>query len=82
MDTIKACRLKSIRYLVGLFVLGIALFYTFYSINKISPDYVQIVPVLLIACWVLMYVDYVSLKTQIGILKELEKAKAAGAEDI
>ena len=43
MDTIKACRHKSIRCLIALFVLGITLVYTFYSIYKINPDYVQIV---------------------------------------
>ena len=82
MDTLKACRHKSIRCLIVLFVLGITLIYTFYSIYKINPDYVQIVPVLPITCWLLVYVDYVSLKTKIEILKEIEKAKAAQAEDI
>ncbi len=80
MDRIKAYRLKSIRYIIALSILGITLLYTFYSINKIKPDYLQIIPVLLIASWLVMYIDYVNLKTKIEILRELDKERPTASE--
>ncbi len=52
----------------------ILLLYTFYSTNKIKPVEQQIVPALLIAFCLMMYINYVNLKTKAEILKELEKA--------
>jgi TRAP-type C4-dicarboxylate transport system permease small subunit len=74
MDKIKQYKRKSISFLISLLVVGITLLYTFYSVNKIKPNYQQIVPALLIACWLIAYINYVNLKTKVEILKELEKA--------
>jgi len=61
--------------------MGIALLYTFYSINKIKPGDQQIVPFLLIAFCLMMYINYVNLKTKVEILRELEKEKATRNEE-
>ena len=81
MDKIKTYKRQSIRTLIPLIILGIVLLYTFYSVNKIKPIDPQIVPVLLITVWLMMYINYVNLKTKIEILRELEKEKAAMKEE-
>ena len=81
MDKIKTYKRQSIRTLIPLIILGIVLLFTFYSINKIKPVYQQIVPTLLIALWLMMYINYVNLKTKIEILKELDKEKADRKEE-
>jgi len=81
MDKIKKYKRQSILSLIAICVLGIVLLYTFYSINKIKPVDQQIVPTLLIALWLMMYINYVNLKTKVEILRELEKEKATGNEN-
>jgi len=76
MDKIKTYKQQSIRYLISFYLMVIVLSYTFYSINKIKPVYPQIVPTLLIALWLMIYINYVNLKTKVEILRELEKEKA------
>jgi len=81
MDKIKKYKRQSILSLIALLVLGITLLYTFYSINKIKSGDQQIVPALLIVCWLIMYINYVNLKTKVEILRELEKEKATGNKE-
>ncbi len=81
MDKIETYKRRSIRTLIPLIILGIVLLYTFYSVNKIKPIDPQIVPVLLITVWLMMYINYVNLKTKIEILRELEKEKATIKEE-
>ena len=81
MDKIKKYKRQSIRTLIALYIVVIVLLYTFYSTNKIKPVDQQIVPVLLIALCLMIYINYVNLKTKIEILKELEKEKATINEE-
>lgn len=81
MDKIKKYKRQSILSLIAFLVMGIALLYTFYSINKIKPGDQQIVPFLLIAFCLMMYINYVNLKTKVEILRELEKEKATRNEE-
>ena len=81
MDKIKTYKRQSIRHLIAFYLMVILLSYTFYSTNKIKPVDQQIVPVLLIALCLMIYINYVNLKTKIEILKELEKEKATINEE-
>ncbi len=81
MDKIKKYKRQSIISLIGLLVVGIALLYSLYLINKIKPGDLQIVKCLLIAVWLMMYINYVNLKTKVEILRELEKEKATRNEE-
>jgi len=81
MNKIKKYKRQSTLSLIAFLVMGIALLYTFYSINKIKPGDQQIVPFLLIAVCLMMYINYVNLKTKVEILRELEKEKATRNEE-
>ena len=73
MDDAKKYRHKLIGWLIGWIVIGIMVFGV--VILYIRAGNYEI-STLLLAVWVIFYVEYASLKTKVEILEELKKEKS------
>ena len=81
MNRIQKYRRRTIRFSIILIVMGLVIFVTVMRFVKLG--YYEAPMFLLIAVWLMLYVEYVNLKTKVEILTELEKqqqSSVAGRE--